>query len=577
MRWPLFRAEYHCMRSGGRRFHADLRAESANCRHGGVRRPRAPRGHRSRPAPTPAVRRPRAAATPGSSPRPPTASCNVVSGRAATDLVDRGRRRRARPGRPERPERPDRPRARDTGSENDPMRSQQWALDKTSFEAAWSVTQGAGREGRRRRLRRRGRPPGSRRLGAAGQRLRRARRRRPHRPERSRHARRRASSPRTSTTRSASPARRPACTSCPVRVLDANGGGVASNVAKGIIWAADHGARVINLSLGGGKSAGIQQAMQYANSKGDVVLAAGGNNGQAGNAPMYPAAYPEAIAVAAVDTDLSHPAFGNTGSYIDVVRTGRRHRVDVGLVADRLRRRERHLDGDAVRVGRSRADHRREPDARRPRGSRRSWSRPRPTSAPAASTRSSVTGSINPAAALLAAQPHPAGFAAQGQGLLDRQRRRPGARLRARARSTATSRGRHLGAPIVASARTAERQGLLARRRRRRGLRLRRRALLRLDGRAPPELADRRHGRDAVRARLHPARRRRRHLHVRQRALLRLDRRHAPQRPRARPRDDRQRQGLLVRRLPTAACSRSATRTSTARPATCTSRRRSCR
>ena len=88
----------------------------------------------------------------------------------------------------------------------------------------------------------------------------------------------------------------------PVRVLDANGGGVASDVAKGIIWATDHGARVINVSLGGGASPGIQQAMQYANSKGAVVCAAGGNNGQAGNTPMYPAAYPEAIAVAAVDS-----------------------------------------------------------------------------------------------------------------------------------------------------------------------------------------------------------------------------------------------------------------------------------
>ena len=57
------------------------------------------------------------------------------------------------------------------------------------------------------------------------------------------------------------------------------------------------------------------------------MLAAGGNNGQAGNSPMYPAAYPEAIAVAAVDTDLSHPSFGNTGSYLDVAAPG------VGIVS----------------------------------------------------------------------------------------------------------------------------------------------------------------------------------------------------------------------------------------------------
>ena len=158
----------------------------------------------------------------------------------------------------------------------------------------------------------------------------------------------------------------------PVRVLNANGGGVASDVANGIIWAADHGARVINVSLGGGQSPGIQQAMQYANSKGAVVVCAGGNNGESGNAPMYPAAYPEAIAVAAVDTDLSHPSFGNTGSYLDVSAPG------VGIVSawgsstDRVRGRERHVDGDAVRVGGGGADHRREPERSRPRGSRRS-------------------------------------------------------------------------------------------------------------------------------------------------------------------------------------------------------------
>ena len=76
------------------------------------------------------------------------------------------------------------------------------------------------------------------------------------------------------------------------------------------------------MSLGGGKSADLRSAIQYANSKRDVVIAAGGNNGQAGNAPMYPAAYPEAIAVAAVDSNLAHAAFGNTGSYLDVSAPG---------------------------------------------------------------------------------------------------------------------------------------------------------------------------------------------------------------------------------------------------------------
>src|SRR4051794_38443479 len=108
----------------------------------------------------------------------------------------------------------------------------------------------------------------------------------------------------------------------PVRVLDKNGTGVASNVALGIIWAADHGARVINLSLGGGASEGEQQALQYAASKNVIVFAAAGNSYQSGNQPSYPAAYPEAVAVAAVNSSLGHASFSNSGSYVDIAAPG---------------------------------------------------------------------------------------------------------------------------------------------------------------------------------------------------------------------------------------------------------------
>ena len=108
----------------------------------------------------------------------------------------------------------------------------------------------------------------------------------------------------------------------PIRVLDAKGSGSSSGVAEGIIWAADHGARIINLSLGGGPSPGMQTAIQYARSKQVVTFAAAGNSYQEGNAPSYPAAYPEAIAVGATDQSGGHAAFSNTGAYVDIVAPG---------------------------------------------------------------------------------------------------------------------------------------------------------------------------------------------------------------------------------------------------------------
>jgi type VII secretion-associated serine protease mycosin len=109
----------------------------------------------------------------------------------------------------------------------------------------------------------------------------------------------------------------------PVRVLDASGSGFSSNVAAGIIWATDHGARVINLSLGGTTpSDGTRAAIQYANSKGAIVLAAAGNGAQSGNQPLYPGAFPETVAVAAVDQNLHRAAFSNYGSYVDIAAPG---------------------------------------------------------------------------------------------------------------------------------------------------------------------------------------------------------------------------------------------------------------
>lgn len=84
----------------------------------------------------------------------------------------------------------------------------------------------------------------------------------------------------------------------PVKVLAANGMGSTSAVAAGITWAADHGAKVLSLSLGGGGSGSLQTAVNYAyTTKGCLVIAAAGND----DTPSieFPAAYANAMAVGA--------------------------------------------------------------------------------------------------------------------------------------------------------------------------------------------------------------------------------------------------------------------------------------
>ncbi|MGI2909450.1 S8 family peptidase [Tolypothrix sp. VBCCA 56010] len=103
----------------------------------------------------------------------------------------------------------------------------------------------------------------------------------------------------------------------PIRVLDEKGSGSFDNIARGIVYAADNGADVINLSLGGGYSSTLEQAIKYATQKGAVVVMAAGNEGA--YKPTNPAALATnyGIAVGAIDyygyvTDFSNWAGSNS-------------------------------------------------------------------------------------------------------------------------------------------------------------------------------------------------------------------------------------------------------------------------
>jgi subtilisin family serine protease len=115
----------------------------------------------------------------------------------------------------------------------------------------------------------------------------------------------------------------PAATILPVKVLDANGKGFTSNVANGIIWAADSGATIINLSLGGpNPSQMVQLAVQHAVfTKGVPVVSSSGNTSKCG-APSFPAAYPEVLAVGATDFSNQWASFSTTGPFVDIAAPG---------------------------------------------------------------------------------------------------------------------------------------------------------------------------------------------------------------------------------------------------------------
>ncbi|MFC5467124.1 S8 family peptidase [Cohnella suwonensis] len=107
----------------------------------------------------------------------------------------------------------------------------------------------------------------------------------------------------------------------PVKVLDSTGAGSTYSVAEGILWATDHGAQVINMSLGNYAEAEfLHDALKYAYERGVVIVAASGNDNT--DRPGYPAAYAEVIGVSATDADETRAEYSNYGDYIDVAAPG---------------------------------------------------------------------------------------------------------------------------------------------------------------------------------------------------------------------------------------------------------------
>jgi subtilisin family serine protease len=113
----------------------------------------------------------------------------------------------------------------------------------------------------------------------------------------------------------------PNCKLMPVRVLDNNGSGTLDAVANGITYAADHGAKVINMSLGASSGATtLQSAVDYAWNKGVFLACAAGNNGN--TAANYPGYYTNCFAVASTDSNDGKSSFSTYGTWVDIAAPG---------------------------------------------------------------------------------------------------------------------------------------------------------------------------------------------------------------------------------------------------------------
>ncbi|ELY61308.1 subtilisin-like serine protease [Natronococcus amylolyticus DSM 10524] len=108
-----------------------------------------------------------------------------------------------------------------------------------------------------------------------------------------------------------------------VKVLQCDGGGTLDDIAAGIQWSADQGHDVQNMSLGSDTDSDVvRDAVQYADERGVVMVAAAGNDGPCTDCVGYPAAYDEVIAVSATDEDDDLADFSSTGPEVDIAAPG---------------------------------------------------------------------------------------------------------------------------------------------------------------------------------------------------------------------------------------------------------------
>ncbi len=107
----------------------------------------------------------------------------------------------------------------------------------------------------------------------------------------------------------------------PLKVLSASGSGTSADIADAIRWAADHGANVINMSLGSPYSDKLMKAAcEYAKNKGVVIICAAGNSGREGVG--YPAAYKDCVAISAVGPSGDLSFYSSWGKEVALAAPG---------------------------------------------------------------------------------------------------------------------------------------------------------------------------------------------------------------------------------------------------------------